>query len=322
MLVFVTSRGHSFPVHTLVNNRLGEATPPCRVVSYDDLFTTNQTVNGVHIFTGIDQLYDWEVVLAADLCRALKAKGIVCLNDPARVMSRFELLRNLHEEGINPFNAYRADARPKPARFPVFIRREFDHRGPVTDLIHDQAELDRVLAGIRADGRTLRGLLVIEYAAEPIAPGIWRKLGTARIGGAYHILGHVVQDHWAAKHGKLGLATDPMYEEERAIVAANQPPEVVKRAFELSGIEWGRADHATVDGREVIYEINTNPWIYRVRNMGADVRQETMAIARERFARLLWQTDAGDGSPVLFEPSDRLVGYRNMNSDAISPIRP
>jgi hypothetical protein len=322
MLVFITSRGHSFPVYTLVNGKLGEPTPPAVAITYDALFSADRTLSGVHIFTGIDQLYDWELLLAADLYRGLKEAGIVCLNDPARVMSRFELLRALHEEGINSFNTYRADSRPRPLRFPVFLRREFDHRGPMTELIADQGELDRALAGLRAGGRSLRGLLVTEFAGEPIAPGIWRKTGTFRVGGNFHVIGNVVQDHWSAKLGKWGLATEDMHRQEQTIVAANHVPDALRAAFDISGIEWGRADHTTVDGRDVIYEINTNPWIYRVRAMPSPIRLETGRIARERFARQLWELDAGDGSPIPYKPSSRLESHRRMNGDCLSPIRP
>ena len=322
MFVFVTCQGHSFPVHTLINGKLGVETPPAKAVSYDELFRSNQTVSGVHIFTGIDQLYDWELVLAADLYRSLKDAGLVCLNDPARVMSRFELLRSLHEEGINPFNAYRADARPRPQRFPVFVRREFDHRGPLTDLIADQGALESTLTQLRTDGRSLRGLLVVEFAGEPIAPGVWRKLGTFRIGEKFHVQNSVIDNRWSAKMGEWGLATKDMHAQERAIIAANEVPGAVQRAFALSAIEWGRADHTSVDGREVIYEINTNPWVYRVRPMPSPIREDSLRIARERMARLLWECDRGDGSPVRFEPGYRLDSYRRMNGDSVSPIRP
>ena len=71
----------------------------------------------------------------------------------------------LWRAGINAFRAYRAEESPKPQRFPVFMRREYDHRGHDRALIHDQAELDAAVAqiataavGIRADVSQLSDL--------------------------------------------------------------------------------------------------------------------------------------------------------------------
>jgi hypothetical protein len=322
MIVFLAANGHSFPIHTLANGKLGAPTPAVGMASYDEMFKADTVRQATYVFAGLDQLYDWELQLAADLYRALAAAGLKVLNDPARVMSRYELLRTLHEEGINPFDAYRADSRPRPRRFPVFLRREFDHKGPLSGLIEDQAGLDRFLAAWQADGHPLRGVLVVEFCGEPVAPGVWRKLGTFRIGDAYHVHGAVVEDSWTAKHGTRGLPTEEMYRIEAGEIASNAVPAAVRRAFDLSGIEWGRADHTMVGGRDVIYEINTNPWVYRVRPMPSPIRDAALAIGRERMGRLLFAIDTGDGSPVSFVPGTRLEAYRHNNAAFTAPIRP
>ena len=322
MLLFVSIHGHSFPVHALRNRRLGIDLPVCECISYDVLLRSATTRNAVHIFTGLDQLYDWELVNAADLFRALKAAGLKCLNDPARVMGRYELLANLHHAGINPFAVYRADSLPRPQRFPVFLRREFDHKGPISDLIPDQDILDRRLADLRSQGYPLRGVLVTEYAAEPIADGLWRKYGAFRIGGAFHFHGHVIEDRWIAKFGNPVGTTEQMYEDEEKLINDNRVPDAVRTAFDISGIEWGRADFALYRGKNVIYEINTNPWIYRARKFPSPTRQRSMITGRHRFARLLFEIDEGDGSTVDFQPSNRLKNYASMYAQFGSAVRP
>lgn len=322
MIIFLTANGHDFPVHTLVNRKLGAPLPEIRASSYDEMFKATTAPGATYIFTGIDQLYDWELKVAAELYRALAAEGLRVLNDPARVMSRYELLHTLHAEGINPFDVYRADGRPRPRRFPVFLRREFDHKGPLTDLIEDETGLAHALAALQAKGEPLRGVLVVEFAGEPVAAGVWRKMGTFRIGDAYHVQNAVLDDHWVAKQGTPGLADEAMYREEAEAVTANAVPEPVRRAFELSGIEWGRADHTSVGGREVIYEINTNPWVYRVRPQQSSTRDAMLKLARERMASLLFGIDGGDGAPVTLRRGPRLEAYANMNTDFVSPIRP
>ncbi|MGE0725873.1 MAG: hypothetical protein AB7O45_15970, partial [Alphaproteobacteria bacterium] len=249
MIVFLTTATHRYTVKLLVEDELGAPVPRCRAVSYDTLFRARRAPRATYVFTDLDRLRPWELRVAAVFYRTLRQEGQRVLNDPAGAMQRLELLRTLHDRGINPFTAYPADALPRPARFPVFLRDEDSHLIAWDELLPDQAALDARLAALRASGMPLRGLLVIEWAAEPIAPGIWRKYGTFRIGDAILVDSAVIEDRWLVKYGTIGLSTEAMQREEDAVVRGNLLAEAVRPAFALSGIEWGRADHATVGGR-------------------------------------------------------------------------
>src|SRR5215468_7075141 len=50
-----------------------------------------------------------------------------------------------------------------------------------------------------------------------------------------------------------------LYDEELRIVRENPYGPAVAAAFELAGIEYGRADFGLVDGKVQLYEINSNP---------------------------------------------------------------
>jgi hypothetical protein len=114
-----------------------------------------------------------------------------------------------------------------------------------------------------------------------------------------------------------------MMREEHEQVASNALAEQVRRAFEIAGIEWGRADHATYRGRQIVYEINTNPDIHALTKQRLAIRDETMRISRGRMAGLLWKIDFGDGSPVEVPVDERLAFYRRQNAGvATSRIRP
>ena len=76
-------------------------------------------------------------------------------------MRRYELLRHLHQRGVNDFDAYRLTEARKPKRFPVFIRGENDHNGPESRLIGSQTELDDSVDALRRLGRCLDNRLVI-----------------------------------------------------------------------------------------------------------------------------------------------------------------
>jgi hypothetical protein len=323
LLLFITTYGHSYTVGSLLERTFGAQTPACQVITYDSLFQANSTLQAVHIFTDIERLYDWELALAGDLYHAIREAGLPCLNNPARVMARFELLRNLHAAGINPFTAYRAEDRPRPSRFPVFVRFEKDHLMPVSDLLPDQAALDAELVALRERGTPLRGLIVIEFASEPIAPGVWKKFGTFRVGDAVLVDHSVAEDRWLVKHGKVGLATKAMFEEEKAAIVSNRFAEELRPVFEMADIEWGRADHATYEGREIVYEINTNPDIEPLTPQRSPIRDDALRFARERMAQQFWRMNFGDGAPVSFAPSERLLTFRHRNPGfGLPAIRP
>jgi hypothetical protein len=319
MLVFVTaSRANT--VRDLVGRKIGWDIPNCVSTTYDALFRSSRTSRAVHILTDFERLSDRELLLAAELYRSLREAGIRCLNDPARVMTRYQLLIALQEAGINPFGVYRADGRPRPQRFPVFVRFESDHEGPLSNLLETQEELDRCLAAARDGGRPLRGLIVTEFAAEPIAPGVWRKFGTFRIASNHSVHHTLLSDGWAIKDMSPNVVSDAFIEEERRVVTENILVDAVARAFEIAGIEWGRADHALFHGRHVVYEINTNPMVH-FGAQGFERRTETKKISSKRMAQFLWEIDDGDGAPIKFAPVGprrdqkrpwRLISWRKL----------
>ena len=78
------------------------------------------------------------------------------------------------------------------------------------------------------------------------------------------IVEHIaVDDTWLVKTGDHGKITDAIAEDEHDAVASNRLALALRRAFDIGEIEFGRADHATVGGQMVIYEINTNPYAGR-----------------------------------------------------------
>jgi hypothetical protein len=322
MIVFVTTPDNQSTVHPLVTGELGEALPVIRVAHYDGILSRTELFRATFVFADIERLAPWEQRLAAAAYRDLRAAGLTCLNDPARIMGRFELLRTLHRAGINPFNVYRAEDDPKPARFPVFIRGENDH-GPTSALIGDQSALDRELVGLRDSGTPLRGLLVIELCAEPVMPGVWRKFGTFRVRRDMHVDHAVLEDNWHVKYGKVRDDYPyVLFEQEHDAIIGNHCAPEITRAFDLSGIEYGRADHGAVEGRQVIYEINTNPTIGLPAPQTRPIREHALAAARRRLAALMWGIDSGDGSPITIETGPILAAYREQNKGRRWPIRP
>jgi hypothetical protein len=252
----VTSARHAYTHACLAEER---DTADFRMISYADLFASDPGPTGTYVLTDFDRLTAWDLQKAAEFYRSYRKKGGKVLNDPARVRSRQGFLRLLKRQGINMFDAYRVEECEFPKRWPVFLRREGNHGIPISGLLRDQAELTKAIRRAVNFGFPLTTLLIIEYAAEPVRRGLFRKLSVFRVGE--QLLGYtcVHDDQWLVKQGKPAIAPLDLYDEEFAFVRDNSFAEAVWPAFRLSAVEYGRMDFGLVDGRPQIYEINTNP---------------------------------------------------------------
>ena len=127
MIRFITTLAHSYTVDAL-DDQFGGALPGCEALNYNDFFSLDDFASGTYIFCDLERLSHHELVLAGASYLALKDQpGIRLLNDPARVRTRYALLRALYQAGVNDFDVYRADGLPQPRRFPVFVRAEAVH---------------------------------------------------------------------------------------------------------------------------------------------------------------------------------------------------
>jgi hypothetical protein len=302
MIVFLSAPSHAHEVAALTRRKYGEDLPRVRRLSYSRAFCSRHLPVASYVFTDFERLYPWEQVCAANLYRTLRAMGQRCLNDPAHAMTRFELLRMLHRAGINPFTVYRAEDDPRPARFPVFIRAEAAHDEPVSGLLETQEALDDTLEKLTAAGWPRRLLLVVEFCASPIAPGVWRKHGTMRIGDEIFAVNNVTENKWMVKHGSAGLATPAMHAEEFVAAHGNDAPCVMRRVFELAGLDYGRADHAPAAGRQVIFEINSNPQLGSLDQPGNPVRQAMLRHCAARVSAALHKIDTPAGGWLAVPP--------------------
>ncbi|MCA0051272.1 hypothetical protein LB577_30665 [Mesorhizobium sp. B283B1A] len=302
MINFVTTRSHGYTVRHLIR-QLGNA----RHWSYERLFRQKELRSGTWVFTDHERLSHFEIALAAGVANRLERGGARVLNHPARVLGRHDLLKALHAAGINCFSAWRCESQPRPNAFPVFIRNEFDHLSADFELIADQPALEAALGRMKANGIPLAGKLVIEYAGQEVSPGVWQRFATYRVGDRLIAHHKVVDFRWAAKdvQDKQRLLAHPMLatfvENERRFVVGNLYEDVLRRAFDLAGIDYGRADFSLVDGCPQIFEINTNPahgsygTIYRETH---PERVETQKLSEDRLYAALRDVDLPAGGRI------------------------
>ncbi len=253
-----------------------------QVLTYEQAFRAHALPVGHTIFTDFDRLTPFEREVAANMAAALAsvAPEARILNHPLRVKERYELLLTLQRAGLNDFAVGRLDEGQRPTRFPVFLRREDDAQGPETELLHDVAAFDRALAALAAANKPLKGRLWVEYRAQADARGRFRKYGAFRIG--QHIMPYHLQvaDNWMVKRDTWDL-DGADHAEELAFVQDDPHGAVVRQAFDLAGIDYGRADYTLIDGVVRFYEINTNPVMPKTPRR--QDRGERRAIVRGKF---------------------------------------
>ena len=179
MISIIVARGFEFTLERLLSD---PSAPHVSPLFYDETLQKRALAKATYIFTDLDRLSVRELIAAARLYRRLQESGCRVLNDPATVRKRFALLRGLYLAGFNPINIYLADEGWSKVKFPVFIRVADAHDGPLTDLIHDQAELETALEAAVVAGIPRSTIVIVEYAAEPIRPGIYRKSSIHRVG--------------------------------------------------------------------------------------------------------------------------------------------
>jgi hypothetical protein len=296
MIVFVHTAEHSYTHKPVV-----EAAAPVRVevVTYDTLLSAKAVPRATYVFTDMDRLSLWQLRLAALMFRKLRDRGLRALNDPARVLSRWGLLRSLHLAGINDFNAYRVEESVRPRRWPVFLRAEGAHLGPISGLLHDWDQVAAEVERAVAKGAPVAGLLIVEYAAEPLRPGLYRKFGSFRMGPVAFAHTCVDDKQWMAKDGRRDVTPPELYDEERRVVRDNPYGPPLARAFEIAGIEYGRVDFGLIQGKVQVYEINTNPEVVFGNDHPSPVRQETYRIFKRNYLDALGAIDTPDDSGTV-----------------------
>jgi hypothetical protein len=323
MIVFVTTRHHGYTVRPLVEDTFGPPVPHCRQMSWEDLWRADYLPRATFVLIDLERLTPHERRMGAEAYRAITGAGLRCLNDPARIPTRHALLSKLHALGINPFRSWRADeAVVRPNRFPVFLRQEDAHDLPVSGLIHDQPALDAAIADLVARGYPLTNVLAVEFCAEPIAPDTWRRFGSFRIGSAIHTDHAVIEAHWVVKSGTYGATTDAMAEEEHVAVRDGTYAAALRPVFDAAAVEFGRCDHARANGRDIFFEINTNPTLSGPFPQRLPRRAETLEIARAHLARALAEVDSGDGGSVRVEHGKATLEWRDRSFACFAPWRP
>jgi hypothetical protein len=235
---------------------------------------------GVYVFADLERLRPRGMALATSFRHTLDALGehARILNDPQVVLRRYELLRALYDSWINSFDAYRIHEARRPRSWPVLLRREFDHSGPIEDLVPSGAAYDDALARLRVNRQT-EGVIAVEFRDTADERKVYRKYGAFLFGNRL-VPRHVLfSRRWCVKDTDL---LEPEHIAEELLYLETFPrAEEVRRIFAIARVDYGRIDYAFYGDRMQVWEINTNPFLVYAKSAepGAARRE-----ANERFA--------------------------------------
>ena len=148
MIFYLVAKGHNYTMDYFLKLWAESLASRIQAVSYDYAIRTKLSVPGTYIFADIERLSLNQKKTATEMWEQLSRRGdnIRLINHPAFSMTRFELLRTLHEHGINEHNIYRLNEDRMPLCFPVFLRSAMFHNGALTPLLHTPADLETSIA--------------------------------------------------------------------------------------------------------------------------------------------------------------------------------
>ena len=256
MIYYVVTQQHSYTMKVYAESWEG-----LRLLFYEDLFRARNLPVGAYIFTDIDRLTTTERQLAAAIWRQLTARApdVKLLNDPERVLCRYELMCELASTGINRYRARRATEGLSGLHYPVFIRSEREHNGALTPLLFSASAVRGALLFARVQGYRIRDLLVVEFCDTSDAAGLFRKY-SAFIVGAEVLPRHLlVSTEWHLK--KRDLNNAEVAREVETYLMRNPHQEAIRAIFRQASIKYGRIDYSLADDKIHVWEINTNPMV-------------------------------------------------------------
>jgi hypothetical protein len=282
MLFFVTTAAHRYTIDNYRSVWGASLSPAVISLPYERLFCRRALPSATYVFSDFDRLSSRDLERAGVAYSSLKEQGARVYNDPRKYRFRLELLNSLHQIGTNQFNAYEP-LNWRMDRFPVFLRRNHGHEGPLTDLLWSEKDVSE---GLLYWSRRYSDIIIVEYLDYRDENGRCWKHSRFRAGSSIIPAGIVSGRSWCLKAAELvdepGLQAESQASQDKSLDA------ILMQCFQASGVEFGRIDYTLVDGRVQVFEVNTNPDL----GVPCSERLQRWALRTQYYSQLnqiLWQ---------------------------------
>ncbi len=288
MIHYLVTADHDYTLRWFLRDCTPADRPQTRIWHYERQPWRRGLPPGAYVFTDLERLRDSELARAAELHSRLLAAGpgYRVLNDPARTLRRYDLLRALADRGWNPFRVFRATESLEHVRFPVFLRFASRHDGNLTSLLADHAALKAALARFRGDAADV---LVVEFHDSAGADGLYRKYSVFRVGTRLLPRHVFFSRDWMQKYADL--VEPELVDEELRFFESLPHVERLREIFDLAGVDYGRIDYSAGAAGVVTWEINTNPMLAQPLVKTAPARVASQRVQSERLARSIGALD-------------------------------
>lgn len=282
---------------------------------YEDLPDWNHLPRGTYVFSDLDRLSPAQTDFVCAVWDQLAAVDppLRLLNNPHKVMHRYQLCSTLYEAGRNQFQVWRASEADRVNRFPVFVRLENDHTGSLSKMIHSQKELHKVLWAKRREGVPQRDLLIVEFLDISDQDGVFRKYAAFKVGDQIIPRNVQLSKEWVVK-GYVSMVDEAWAQEAKAYIENNPHETWLRETFEWAHIDYGRIDYSLLGDAPQVWEINLNPTLGpgRKKRNPNDPNADYKRALREPISRLfaesfLTSIQALDGLHSPTEPDDKIV---------------
>ena len=283
------------------------------VNTYVEFFGQQRLPPGVYIFSDLERLSEPQLELLADVWEQMGegGGGFRLLNHPGRVLTRFALLRELFNRGLNRFNTYKLSELPERFPTPVFLRHLRQHAS-FTEPVSEKSQLLEAVATLIMTDVQPEDQAVVEFLDTADSEGIYRKYAAFRVGDRIIPRHLIFGEKWELRYPDL---LEPAHiEEEWAYLRGNPHEAELRSVFDIARIDYGRIDYALLDGRPQTWEINTNPIVmlhpeeYAEQHLPA--QRFFALLIQEAFEQLATGVAPGEPIPVRLKPSTirRLMG--------------
>ena len=308
MIYYICHRKYAYTLAVFFYYFRNDLAGRLRFLSYDAFFQMNEIHTGVFIFTDFDRLDSDQMERAkkhAILLERADSSNVI-LNHPDRFLGRFDLLQTLHARDPKAPATCRLIDWKQVRDFPVFIRGERDHLAALSGLIDTATALETTAKRLLSEHRNIDDVMIIQFQNQLNEEGFYEKYGAFRIGDTIygqHLFQH--QSWWVKDN-----AAD-WNDQQRArnfdYIDENPHVDMLMPIFEAAGIEYGRIDYCLMDGRVVVFEINTNPVVNArppSRGLGydaqkyADMHNAAMLALPQVAPKLITLDDAKSASNV------------------------